>query len=217
MGPGDPAALGYAVRAVGDLVNLGQVAETVFGVLLPVSVVFAGLWFLALYLGRRVEQAFDADRRPGITAGACRHRCAARDHDDEESGRLGRRMLGSPPRPLIVATITSADNMRKIEAIRAAQRKLADPRSLSPAASRPVAAAEAGPDAIAARADSAPAPLTGSASVSGVVRGRLTLHATGTIVILDDLRYASDPGSNNCNDMLGMIATPGCRLRTASV
>ena len=34
-------------------------------------------------------------------------------------------------RPLIVATITSATNMRKIESIRAAQRKLADPRLLS--------------------------------------------------------------------------------------
>src|SRR5688572_28862734 len=34
-------------------------------------------------------------------------------------------------RPLIVATITSAANMRKVESIRAAQRKLADPRSLS--------------------------------------------------------------------------------------
>lgn len=33
-------------------------------------------------------------------------------------------------RPLIVATITSAANMRKIDAIRAAQRKLADPRRL---------------------------------------------------------------------------------------
>jgi hypothetical protein len=48
--------------------------------------------------------------------------------------------------------------------------------------------------------------VTGTVGVSGVVRGRLTLHATGTIVILDDLRYASDPGSNNCNDMLGLIA-----------
>ena len=34
-------------------------------------------------------------------------------------------------RPLLVATITSATNMRKIESIRAAQRKLADPRLLS--------------------------------------------------------------------------------------
>src|SRR5687767_10703133 len=34
-------------------------------------------------------------------------------------------------RPLIVATITSAENMRKIESIRAAQRRLADPRSLT--------------------------------------------------------------------------------------
>jgi hypothetical protein len=34
-------------------------------------------------------------------------------------------------RPLVLATITSAANMRKIDAIRSAQRKLADPRSLT--------------------------------------------------------------------------------------
>jgi hypothetical protein len=43
--------------------------------------------------------------------------------------------------------------------------------SLSAAASHPVAAAETGPDATGAGADSAPAPLTGSAAVRGVVRG----------------------------------------------
>ena len=45
-------------------------------------------------------------------------------------------------RPLIVATITSADNMRKIESIRAAQRKLADPRSLTPDEERALVASQ---------------------------------------------------------------------------
>src|SRR5919106_3414005 len=45
-------------------------------------------------------------------------------------------------RPLIVATITSAENMRKIDAIRAAQRRLADPRSLSAADERSLVATQ---------------------------------------------------------------------------
>lgn len=48
--------------------------------------------------------------------------------------------------------------------------------------------------------------VNGTVGISGVVRGRLTLYATGTIVILDDLRYSSDPGAGPCNDMLGLIA-----------
>src|SRR5687767_673500 len=36
-------------------------------------------------------------------------------------------------RPLIVATISSAENMRRLAAIRATQARLADPRGLSPA------------------------------------------------------------------------------------
>jgi hypothetical protein len=45
-------------------------------------------------------------------------------------------------RPLIVATITSAENIRKIDAIRAAQRRLADPRSLSAADERSLVATQ---------------------------------------------------------------------------
>ena len=48
--------------------------------------------------------------------------------------------------------------------------------------------------------------VPGSVGVSGVVRGRITLYATGTITILDDLRYATDPAAGICNDMLGLLA-----------
>ena len=45
-------------------------------------------------------------------------------------------------RPLILATITSAENIRKIDAIRAAQRRLADPRSLTAADERSLVATQ---------------------------------------------------------------------------
>lgn len=54
--------------------------------------------------------------------------------------------------------------------------------------------------------------VKGTVAVSGVVRGRLTLYAeNGFIVIIDDLRYAHDPGTGadaqcKTSDMLGMIA-----------
>lgn len=46
----------------------------------------------------------------------------------------------------------------------------------------------------------------GSIAVSGVVRGRVTLYATGTVAVIDDLRYANDPGLGVCQDILGIIA-----------
>jgi hypothetical protein len=46
----------------------------------------------------------------------------------------------------------------------------------------------------------------GSVAVSGVLRGRVTLYATGTVAIIDDLRYANDPGLGVCADILGIIA-----------
>ena len=42
--------------------------------------------------------------------------------------------------------------------------------------------------------------------MSGVLRGRTTLYTSGTIVILDDLRYATDPSTGRCNDILGLLA-----------
>ncbi|HET9425805.1 MAG TPA: hypothetical protein VFO55_10570 [Gemmatimonadaceae bacterium] len=47
---------------------------------------------------------------------------------------------------------------------------------------------------------------SGSVAVSGVVRGRVTLYATGTVAVIDDLRYANDPGLGVCQDILGIIA-----------
>jgi hypothetical protein len=54
--------------------------------------------------------------------------------------------------------------------------------------------------------------VTGTVGISGVLRGRITLYATGNVVILDDQRYATDPsvsappGAVPCPDMLGIIS-----------
>jgi hypothetical protein len=59
--------------------------------------------------------------------------------------------------------------------------------------------------------------FTGTIGVSGVLRGRTTLFSTGSVIILDDLRYATDPSAANdklakCPDMLGIIATNNITL-----
>jgi hypothetical protein len=48
--------------------------------------------------------------------------------------------------------------------------------------------------------------VDGSVVVSGRVRGRVTLVATGNIIIGDDLTYDTDPGGGTCRDALGLIA-----------
>lgn len=48
--------------------------------------------------------------------------------------------------------------------------------------------------------------VAGTTGISGVLRGKVTLYATGTIVVLDDQRYANDPGLGSCQDILGLIA-----------
>ena len=48
--------------------------------------------------------------------------------------------------------------------------------------------------------------VTGTVGISGVLRGKMTLYATGNVVILDDQRYATDPSLGTCADMLGMIS-----------
>jgi hypothetical protein len=48
--------------------------------------------------------------------------------------------------------------------------------------------------------------VSGTVGISGVLRGRVTLYATGNVVILDDLRYATDPSLGTCADMLGIIS-----------
>ena len=48
--------------------------------------------------------------------------------------------------------------------------------------------------------------VTGNLGVSGTLNGRITLYVKGSIVLLDDLRYANDPVKGVCRDILGLIA-----------
>jgi hypothetical protein len=54
--------------------------------------------------------------------------------------------------------------------------------------------------------------FNGTVGISGVINGKLTLHATGHIVILDDVTYAVPPGGitptgePNCDDIFGMVS-----------
>ncbi len=48
--------------------------------------------------------------------------------------------------------------------------------------------------------------VDGKVVVSGTVRGRLTLAATGNIIIGDDVVYNTDPGAGTCEDMLGIFS-----------
>jgi hypothetical protein len=48
--------------------------------------------------------------------------------------------------------------------------------------------------------------VNGTVGVSGVLRGRVTMYAAnGDLVVLDDMRYADDPGLGVCADILGLI------------
>jgi hypothetical protein len=46
----------------------------------------------------------------------------------------------------------------------------------------------------------------GNIGVSGTVNGLVTLYARGSVVFLDDLRYANDPATGRCHDILGIIS-----------
>lgn len=48
--------------------------------------------------------------------------------------------------------------------------------------------------------------VDGNVAISGVLRGQVTVAATGNIVIADDLTYATNPGAGQCRDMLGMFS-----------
>jgi hypothetical protein len=48
--------------------------------------------------------------------------------------------------------------------------------------------------------------VNGTVGISGVLRGRVTLYSNRTIVVLDDLRYSTDPAGGQCNDILGVIS-----------
>ncbi|HKJ91541.1 MAG TPA: hypothetical protein VJ957_00165, partial [Longimicrobiales bacterium] len=46
--------------------------------------------------------------------------------------------------------------------------------------------------------------VSGKVLVSGVLAGRVTLAATGNIIIGDDVTYATDPSTGTCTDILGL-------------
>lgn len=53
--------------------------------------------------------------------------------------------------------------------------------------------------------------VDGTTGISGVLRGRVTLYATSNVVVLDDMKYATDPAqtvrvAGLCQDILGIIA-----------
>jgi hypothetical protein len=48
--------------------------------------------------------------------------------------------------------------------------------------------------------------VEGKVLLSGVLRGRVTVAATGDIIVGDDVTYATNPGSGNCNDILGLFS-----------
>lgn len=58
-----------------------------------------------------------------------------------------------------------------------------------------------------------------SIGVSGTLRGRVTVHSAGNIVILDDLVYATDPSSPTraCADVLGMISDTNVEIASNGI
>jgi hypothetical protein len=49
--------------------------------------------------------------------------------------------------------------------------------------------------------------VDGTVGISGLLVGRVTLHATGTVVVLDDVRYGTNPATTGrCVDVLGILA-----------
>ncbi len=48
--------------------------------------------------------------------------------------------------------------------------------------------------------------VAGKVAVSGELRGRVTLAATGNIAIADDVSYATDPAAASCEDILGLFS-----------
>jgi hypothetical protein len=48
--------------------------------------------------------------------------------------------------------------------------------------------------------------FSGNVGLSGTLNGRITLYANGSIILLDDIRYANDPVKGVCRDILGLIS-----------
>jgi hypothetical protein len=49
--------------------------------------------------------------------------------------------------------------------------------------------------------------VNGKVGVSGVVRGRVSVVSPESIIILDDIRQANEPGTGICDDIIGLITT----------
>lgn len=49
--------------------------------------------------------------------------------------------------------------------------------------------------------------FNGTVAIHGVLRGRVTVYSSAYVVVLDDMRYATDPAGGTCNDMMGVIGT----------
>ena len=49
--------------------------------------------------------------------------------------------------------------------------------------------------------------VDGTVGLSGLLRGRVTVYSSHSIVLLDDLRYTTDPATGRCNDILGILAS----------
>jgi cytoskeletal protein CcmA (bactofilin family) len=48
--------------------------------------------------------------------------------------------------------------------------------------------------------------VAGKVAVSGKLRGRVTLAASGNIIVADDITYVTNPGASNCADLLGLFS-----------
>jgi len=59
--------------------------------------------------------------------------------------------------------------------------------------------------------------VTGSVAISGQLRGRVTVVATGKIMLPDDITYITPPGSPGCNDILGLITNSDAVIENNSV
>ena len=59
--------------------------------------------------------------------------------------------------------------------------------------------------------------VTGRVAISGTLRGRVTLAATGDILIADDLTYTNSPGGGNCADILGLFSGGSVRMADNAV
>lgn len=59
--------------------------------------------------------------------------------------------------------------------------------------------------------------VDGSVAVSGNLRGRVTLYATGHIVFPDDLKYSIDPATGKCYDILGVISAHDIAVANNSI